>query len=135
MVKLKIEIDLGDLVQNNIVSEKPFRQLPTVDAEYGRFGLNNGKVWYKTYTKGESRWVRMEGRSDGGPHNCTDIIVRMSPGNTDILEDKDYYTDPIRGEVTYDDYPNDLYVQSEKLRQLERLGYEESENNFPELID
>ena len=134
-MKIKVEIDLLNLINTDRSPEKPFRQLPTVDAEYGRFGLNNGKVWYKTYTKGESRWVRMEGRSDGGPHDCTDIIVRMSPGNTDILEDEDVYYDSIHGMVTYDDYPNDLRIQSEKLRQLERLGYEESDDNFPELID
>lgn len=134
-MKIKVEIDLLNLINTDRSPEKPFRQLPTVDAEYGRFGLNNGKVWYKTYTKGESRWVRMEGRSDGGPHNCTDIIVRMSPGNTDILEDEDVYYDSIHGMVTYDDYPNDLRIQSEKLRQLERLGYEESDDNFVELID
>lgn len=134
-MKIKVEIDLLNLINTDRSPEKPFRQLPTVDAEYGRFGLNNSKVWYKTYTKGESRWVRMEGRGDGGPHNCTDIIVRMSPGNTDILEDEDVYYDSIHGMVTYDDYPNDLRIQSEKLRQLERLGYEESDDNFPELID
>ncbi len=75
----------------------------------------------------------MEGRGES-PAECTDIIIRMSPGNTDTLTDTPTGYHPDYGEIAYDDYPENMYVQSERLRQLEDLGYEEGESNFTELI-
>lgn len=137
-MKVKIEIDLDDLKNINAdpvpVDDVKPRFLPTVDAAYNNEWLSQDKVWYKTYTKGEYRWVRMEGRGES-PSNCKDIIIRMSPGNTDMLRDEDRGYDLEHGDVIYDDHPDNLYVQCVRLRQLEAIGYEESENNFVELID
>lgn len=137
-MKLKIEIDLDDLkrvdTDHTHVPEEEPRVLPTVDAAYNNEWLSQDKVWYKTYRKGNYRWVRIEGRGDN-PSNCKDIIIRMSPGNTDTLHDEERGYDLEHGDVIYDEHPNNLYIQSVRLRQLEEIGYEESENNFVELID
>lgn len=137
-MKLKIEIDLDGLKDTGTdsvpVNEVAPRFLPTVDASYNNEWLNNEKVWYKTYRKGNYRWVRIEGRG-GDPSNCEDIIIRTSPGNTDMLRDEDRGYDLEHGDVIYDEQPNNLYVQSVRLRQLEAIGYEDSEDNFTELID
>ena len=137
-MKLKIEIDLDDLRQTGTGStpqpEEEPRFLPTVDAAYNNEWLSQDKVWYKTYVKGNYRWVRIEGRGES-PSNCKDIIIRMSPGNTDMLRDEERGYDLEHGDVVFDDHPNNLYIQSVRLRQLEAIGYEESENNFVELID
>ncbi len=138
MVKLKIEIDLDDLENMGTdqvpVDEIEPRFLPTVDASYNNQWLNNEKVWYKTYTKGHYRWVRIEGRG-ANPSECKDIVIRMSPGNTDKLRDEESGYDMEHGDVVYDESPDNLYVQSVRLRQLEAIGYEEGEDNFVELID
>ena len=136
MTKIKIEIDLDDLIQagTDPVPEEEPRFLPTVDAAYNNEWLSQDKVWYKTYVKGNYRWVRIEGRGES-PSNCKDIIIRMSPGNTDMLRDEERGYDLEHGDVVFDDHPNNLYIQSVRLRQLEAIGYEESENNFVELID
>ena len=136
MTKIKIEIDLDDLIQTNKSPDiqPELRHLPTVPAEYNNEWMDQDKVWYKTYTKGEYRWVRTEGRGFD-PTTCKDIIIRMSPGNTDVLLDEMIGYHPEYGEITYDDYPENMYIQSERLRQLERLGYEEGEDNFVTFID
>ena len=129
-MKLKIEIDLGDLPHDH---HEHSTNLPTVPADYDtQHGLNNQKVWYKTYEKG-MRWVTMEGRGEA-PLNCTDIIIRMSPGNTDVLEDETVCQHPEYGEVLYEDYPENMYIQTERLRQLEALGYAEGGDNLVALV-
>ncbi len=137
-MKLKIEIDLDDLIDIGTdpvpVDEVEPRFLPTVDASYNNEWLNNEKVWYKTYRKGNYRWVRIEGRGED-PSKCKDIIIRMSPGNSDKLRDEERGYDLERGDVVYDENPDDLYIQSVRLRQLESIGYEVYEDNFTELID
>jgi len=137
MVKLKIEIDLDDLGDMSTdpipVDEVEPRFLPTVDASYNNEWMNNEKVWYKTYTKGQYRWVRIEGRGEE-PSKCKDIIIRLSPGNTDKLRDEERGYDLEHGDVIYDEHPDNLYIQSERLSQLKLLGYEENENNLPKLI-
>lgn len=138
MVKLRIEIDLDDLkdMSTDPIPEDKIepRFLPTVDTSYNNEWMNNEKVWYKTYTKGQYRWVRIEGRGPN-PAECKDIIIRMSPGNTDKLRDEERGYDLEHGDVVYDENPDNLYIQSVRLRQLEAIGYEEGENNFVELID
>ena len=137
-MKLKIEIDLDDLIDIGTdpvpVDEVEPRFLPTVDASYNNEWLNNEKVWYKTYRKGNYRWVRIEGRGED-PSKCKDIIIRMSPGNSDKLRDEERGYDLECGDVVYDENPDDLYIQSVRLRQLESIGYEVYEDNFTELID
>ena len=135
MVKLTIQIDLEDLVNVNQANDVVRSQLPTVPADYDtQQSLNNQKVWYKTYEKG-MRWVTMEGRGES-PLNCTDIIIRMSPGNPDVLEDEEMCEHPKYGEVLYEDYPENMYIQSERLRQLEdMMGYVEGADNFAPMVD
>ena len=135
-MKLKIELDLDDLINaRHDHHEQPEQsRLPTVPAEYNNEWMSQGTVWHKTYTKGEYRWVRMEGRGES-PAECADIIVRMSPGNTDKLIDEEMCYHPKYGTVRYDDYPENMYVQSEKLQQLVGMGYEEGDDNFVELVD
>lgn len=139
MAKIIIQIDLDDLKNINTdslpVDEVKPRFLPTVPANYNTLeGLNNEKVWFKTYAKGNYRWIRIEGRGES-PSKCADIIIRMSPGNTDLLRDEERGYDPEHGDVVYDEHPDNLYIQSIRLRQLEAIGYEEAENNLTELID
>lgn len=132
MVKLKIELDLNDLI--NQTPDTVQSHLPTVPAHYNSLeGLDNGTVWYKDYKKGDYKWIRMEGRGES-PTECENIIIRMSPGNTDVLLDEKRCYHSEYGNVAYDDYPNNLYVQSERLRQLKKVGYVEGENNFVELV-
>jgi len=135
MVKIKIELDLNDLLTAHHVSEpKKVDSLPTVPADYNTLeGLNNGKVWYKQYNKGDYKWVRMESRGES-PEECGNIIIRLSPGNTDVLNDEEMCYHSKYGDVVYDDYPKNMYVQSERLRQLEKIGYVEGEDNFIELV-
>ena len=97
-------------------------------------GLDNLPVWYKIYTKGEYKWIRIEGRGML-PQECEDIIIRMSPGNTDTLIDEETCQDVDGKIIRYDDYPGNMYIQSEKLRQLINMGYEENEDNFTPLIE
>jgi hypothetical protein len=135
-MKLKIEIDLDGLTQTNIShDDTSTKYLPTVSADYNTLeGLNNQKVWYKEYKKGAYKFIRMEGRGET-PESCTDIIIRMSPGNQDVLYDNPTGYHPDYGEFTYDDYPENMYIQSERLRQSEEVGYIEGSSNLTELID
>ena len=133
MVKIKIELDLEDLINVNQASDITRSHLPTVPADYDtQHGLNNQKIWYKTYEKG-MRWVTMEGRGET-PLDCTDIIIRMSPGNTDVLEDEMTCQHPEYGEVSYEDYPENMYIQTERLRQLEDIGYVEGGDNLVPMV-
>ena len=136
-MKLKIEIDLDDLPRDHHDHHNRYEHssnLPTVPANYNTLeGLDNGKVWYKQYNKGSIKWVRCEGRGES-PTECGNIIIRMSPGNTDVLEDEEMFRDVSGVDVAYDDYPNDMYIQSERLAQLSDMGYIEGENNFIELV-
>ena len=135
MTKIKIEIDLDDLIQTNKPEVVTASQLPTVPADYNTLeGLNNQKVWYKEYTKGSYKFIRIEGRGET-PESCTDIIIRMSPGNSDLLYDNPTGYHPEYGEFTYDDYPENMYIQSERLRQLEDAGYVEGSDNFVSLVE
>ena len=133
-MKIKIELHISDLINaNNKVNTKNSR-LPTVPVNYNTLeGLQNGKVWYKEYNKGNYKWVRCEGRGNS-PEECEDIIIRMSPGNTDELEDEEMFRDVSGVDVAYDDYPNDMYIQSKRLSQLRDMGYVEGEDNFIELV-
>lgn len=136
MVKVKIEIDLGSLVPHEDYHEEPEEKkiLPTVDVDFdNQRYLNNQKTWYQTYNKGQ-KWVRIEGRGQS-PGECEDIIIRMSPGNTDELIDEEICYIAGRGTLTYDDHPNDMYVQVARLHQLTERGYAVGENNFVELVN
>ena len=132
-MKIKLEIDINNLINTNISTHEQKREIPTVDASYNNEWLNQEKVWYKIYKNGESRWVRIEGRGEDCM-TCHDIIFRKSPGNTDTLIDTPTGYHPNFGDVTFDDYPENMYVQSERLRQLEQLNYVEGEDNFIELV-
>lgn len=137
MVGIKIEINIDDLINNHrdISAHDKVREIPMVDASYNNEWLNQEKVWWKIYKRGEDRWIRIEGRGEDCM-SCHDIIFRKSPGNVDILKDNEEMCHhPNYGTISYDDYPGNMYVQSEKLRQLIDLGYEEGESNFVELIE
>ena len=132
MVGITIQIDLNDLINTKQHHDHP--RLPTVPADYNTLeGLDNGKVWFKQYNKGDYKWVRIEGRGES-PESVQNIIIRMSPGNVDTLEDEDVCYSAVYGEVNYADYPENMYIQSERLRQLEQLNYVEGEDNFIELV-
>jgi len=134
MVKIKIELDLEDLINVNQASDITRSHLPTVPADYNTLeGLDNGKVWYKQYNKGNYKWVRVEGRGES-PEDCRNIIIRMSPGNTDVLEDEMTCQHPEYGEVSYEDYPENMYIQTERLRQLEDVGYVEGGDNLVPMV-
>ena len=138
MVKVKIEIDLGSLVPHEDHHEEHEEKkiLPTVPVDFdNQRYLNNQKTWYQTYSKGGSKWIRIEGRGES-PSECEDIIIRMSPGNTDELIDEEMVEIPGRGMVMYDDFSGNMYVQAVRLQQLRNQGYSVGDTNFvEELVD
>ena len=131
-MKVCIEIDLESLVSHKDhheeYHEKKLATVP-VDFDNQRY-LNNQKTWYQTYNKGQ-KWVRIEGRGQS-PGECEDIIIRMSPGNTDELIDEEMVEIPGRGMVMYDDFSGNMYIQAQRLRQLIDVGYSIGDTNFVE---
>lgn len=134
IIKVNVEINLSDLVDDNKINESS-KKLPTVNVNFdnNKNKLNNNKIWYKTYTAG-NKWVRIEGNGET-PSNVENIIVRRSPGNEDIIEDKIKFDHPIFKIGLFDDYPKNLYVQAIKLEQLLNIGYIEGDSNLIELVD
>jgi hypothetical protein len=130
-MKLKIEIDLDGLPSNERINVKT---LPTIATPHDDQIADGREIWYRELKNGADRWVRIEGRGLS-PLECENIIIRMSPGNPDVLEDvptgyHDHY-----GVIVFDEHPNNLYIQSVKLESLKIIGYEDSRCNFPPLVD
>jgi hypothetical protein len=125
-MKISIEIDLNELMRGKEAKST----VPVVETEYDDQIAVGGSLWYKEFKKGEDRWFRIEGRVD-----CTNITFRSSPGNSDILEEITMGYHPTYGNVIFNAYPSNMYVQAIKLDQLMAFGYDESRTNFPELVE
>jgi hypothetical protein len=133
-MKLKIEIDLDDLIPQNTPEKPEVTPLPVVHEHHDDALAERGTVWFKEMKMGEDRWYRIEGRGED-PLHVEHIVIKASPGNPDVLKDTITGYHWKYGGVVFSEYPENMYVQALKLDQLVDKGYVESRCNFPELVD